>query len=104
MSVQDFAVASQKFTCPTVTAVPAAVTVAVSVTTLPDVTIVTALPPDVTAIVVVVAPGAAHARSAPPQRAITETAEAHNNRQSLLTFTDNLHSCFLSICYSRFTG
>jgi hypothetical protein len=54
--------------------------------------------------VVTVGAGAAQARTAPPQRAITEIAETHNNRQSLLTFTDNLHSCFLSICYSRFTG
>jgi hypothetical protein len=93
MSVQ-YANASQNFTCPIVTAAAPAFTVAVSVTTLPAATVVTVLPPDVTARVVVVAAGAAQARTAPPQRAITEIAETHNNRQSLLTFTDNLHSCF----------
>ena len=103
MSVQYVADASQKFTFSTVTGVPPVVTVAVRVTTLPGATVVTALPPDVTARVVVVGAGAAQARTAPPQRAITETAETHNNRQSLLTFTDNLHSCFSSI-YSRFTA
>ena len=50
MSVQDLAVA---FTCPGVARVPPAVTVVVSVTTLPAVTVVTALLPDVTANVVV---------------------------------------------------
>jgi hypothetical protein len=59
--VQYFAVASQKFTCPTVTAAPPAVTVAVSVTTVFDVTDVTALPPLVTASVVAVVAGPAHA-------------------------------------------
>jgi hypothetical protein len=54
MSVQYFAVASQKLTCPVVTAVLPAFTVAVSVTTLPDVTVATVVPPDVTARVVVV--------------------------------------------------
>jgi hypothetical protein len=55
MSVQDIAVASQKFTSPTVTGVVPAVTVAVNVTTLPDVTVETALPPEVTVKVVTVA-------------------------------------------------
>jgi hypothetical protein len=45
-------------------------TVAVSVTTLPEVTVVTPLPPDVTANVVVVAADAAQARSAPPPRIV----------------------------------
>jgi hypothetical protein len=46
------------------------------------------------------------ALSDPPQRAITKTAEKRNDRRSLLTFTDNLHSGFLfvTIFYSRFTG
>src|ERR1017187_9670030 len=103
MSVQYIAAASQKFTCPIVTGVVPAFTVAVSVTTLPAATVVTVLPPDVTARVVVAA-GAAQARTAPPQRAITEIAETHNDRQSLLTFTDNLHSCFPSIMLLAFHG
>jgi hypothetical protein len=54
MSEQDAAAASQNFTCPGFTIAPA-LTVAVSVTTLPDATVVTGFPPEVTAIVVVVA-------------------------------------------------
>ena len=54
MSVQYFAVASQKFTCPVVTAVDPAVTVAVSVTTVPEVTVVTGPDAEVTTSVVVV--------------------------------------------------
>jgi hypothetical protein len=54
MSAQYFAVASQKLTCPVVTAVLPALTVAVSVTMLPDATVVTVFPPDVNARVVVV--------------------------------------------------
>jgi hypothetical protein len=55
MSVQCAAEASQKFTCPGVTGVAPAFTDAVSVTTLPEATVVTALPPEVTARIVVVA-------------------------------------------------
>ena len=44
---------------PTVTGVVPAITVAVSVTTVPEATVATALPPDVTASVVVVAAGVA---------------------------------------------
>jgi hypothetical protein len=51
-----------------VTGEPPAVTVAVRVTTLPELTVVTALPPEVIARVVVVAAGAAQAGSAPPLR------------------------------------
>jgi hypothetical protein len=56
ISVQDFAVASQKFTCPVLIPMPLSIscTVAVRVITLPDVTEVTALPPEVTARLVVV--------------------------------------------------
>ena len=54
MSVQYVAVASQKFTCPAVNEVVPAVTVAVSVTTVPDVTVVTWLPAAVTASVIAV--------------------------------------------------
>ena len=48
MSEQYAAMASQKFTCPIVSVVPA-VTVAVSVTTVPDVTVVTVRPATVVA-------------------------------------------------------
>jgi S-adenosylmethionine/arginine decarboxylase-like enzyme len=51
MSVQYLAAASQKFTCPGVTGVVPVVTVAVSVTTLPEATVVMTLPPEVTASV-----------------------------------------------------
>jgi hypothetical protein len=53
--VQNAAEASQNSTCPGVTAVPPTFTVAVSVTTLPEVTELTDVPPEVTASVVVVA-------------------------------------------------
>jgi hypothetical protein len=53
--VQYFEEASQKFTCPGVTAAPPEVTVAVRVTTLPDATELVAVPPEVTAIAVDVA-------------------------------------------------
>jgi hypothetical protein len=55
MSRQWAAAASQKSTCPGVTGVVPAITVAVSVITLPDETVVTALPPLVMASVTVVA-------------------------------------------------
>jgi hypothetical protein len=54
MSAQLVAVASQTFTCPTVTGADPATTVAVNVTTLPEVTVDTTLPPEVIAKVVVV--------------------------------------------------
>jgi hypothetical protein len=55
MSVQYFAEASQKFTCPAGTAAPVEVlTAARSVTALPDVTLVAATPPELTLRVVVV--------------------------------------------------
>jgi hypothetical protein len=100
MSEQYFADASQNSTRPAVTfAEDRVFTVAVRVTAVFADTV-----DEERESVVTVGAGAAQARTAPPQRAITEIAETHNNRQSLLTFTDNLHSCFLSICYSRFTG
>ena len=55
MSVQRSAVVSQNSTWPVVTGWPASITRAIKVTTLPAVTVVTALPVDVTASVVVVA-------------------------------------------------
>ena len=54
MSVQYFAEASQKFTCPLVKAVPDAFTVAVNVITLPEATVVTCVAFEVTARVVTV--------------------------------------------------
>jgi choline-glycine betaine transporter len=61
MSVQLAAAALQKLTWPTVTGVVPASTVAVRVTTVPEVTVVTALPLDVIAMVVVVGAGVAEA-------------------------------------------
>jgi len=55
MSVQDLADESQKFTWPVVSGVVPAVTDAVRVTTLPEFTVVAALPSDVTVRVVLVA-------------------------------------------------
>ena len=55
MSVQDFADASQKLICSTVTAVVPAFTVAVRVTTAFAGTSVTATPPEVTVRIVLVA-------------------------------------------------
>jgi hypothetical protein len=61
MSVQYFAVASQKLIWPGATGELPAVTVAVSVTTLPDVTVVAEFPAEVTDNVVVVVAGDAQA-------------------------------------------
>jgi hypothetical protein len=55
MSVQEAAAASQKFTCPSVSAVAPACTAAVNVTTVPPGTEDTASPPEVMERVVVVA-------------------------------------------------
>ena len=65
MSVQDFAVASQKLIWPGATGVLPVMTVAVSVTTVPDVTVATVFPAEVTDSVVVVVAGAANAGSSP---------------------------------------
>lgn len=54
IAVQEAAAASQKFTTPGFTAEPPDWTAAVSVTTLPEFTIDTPLPPEVTVRVVVV--------------------------------------------------
>jgi hypothetical protein len=59
MSVQLLADASQKFTWPGATEVAPVFTVAVNAITLPEGTVVTAPPPEVTVIVVVVGVGAA---------------------------------------------
>jgi hypothetical protein len=63
--------ASQKFTCPVVNAVAPALTFAISVTTLPKATVVTALPPEVTARVVAVAVCAEAAPHVPSTLAIS---------------------------------
>jgi hypothetical protein len=49
--------ASQKLTCPVVTTTPPATTDAVKLTTLPELMLVTALPPDVTVSCVVLTVG-----------------------------------------------
>jgi hypothetical protein len=75
--MHHFAVASQKFTCPTVTGAPPAVTVAVNVTAVRDATVVTALPPMVTASEVVV--GTMPAQAGPtPKRQVKHTASARS--------------------------
>jgi hypothetical protein len=68
VSSQWVAAASQKFTWPTVTGVIPAFTVAVSVTTLPETTVVTTLPSELTASVVVVTTCAAAATERAPTR------------------------------------
>lgn len=89
MSVQYLAEASQKFTCPVFTLVAPAITVAVSVTTLPEATVVTEPPPELTARVVVVAP--------PPAQACGATAKKNNKnakktdrRKETLGFIDTV--------------
>jgi hypothetical protein len=72
MSEHAFAVASQKFTCPGLTAEPPAWTVAVSVITVPGATTFTATPPAVTANVVVVAAPWAEAAVAAITRIMAE--------------------------------
>jgi len=81
--MQYAAEASQKFTWPTVTGVLPAKTVAVKVTTLGEATVVTALPPEVTAKVVVVE-DAAQAELLPAPRVIDSVA---SKRPSGFCFT-----------------
>jgi hypothetical protein len=101
--MQYFADASQKFTCPAVSAVLPAMTVAVSVTTLPAGTEVTGLPADVITSVVVVAAGAAHADDVVAQNNIARATD-RNQSWDTLTLTVNLHSWFPSSYVSnRFT-
>ena len=78
ISVQYAAAASQNFTCPVVTTAAPAFTVAVSVTTLPGATVVTALPPPVTASVVVVVAVLAPARGPAPKMQIQMAIEIQN--------------------------
>src|ERR1700688_2184453 len=79
MSVQDSAVASQNLIWPGATGVLPVMTVAVSVTTVPDVTVATAFPAEVTDSVVVVVAGAAHAGSSPTHWTNRSTLTKHTN-------------------------
>jgi hypothetical protein len=85
--VQYVAVASQKFTVPIVIAVPLLCTVAVNVSTLPEATEVTGIPLEVTARVVVVVEGAAHACCTQPLRTINHTVELTNREGNLAFMT-----------------
>src|ERR1700731_48423 len=79
MSVQDFAAASQKVIWPGATGVLPVLTVAVGVPTVPDVTVATAFPAEVTDSVVVVVAGAAHAGSSPTHWTNMTTRTKHTN-------------------------
>src|SRR3984893_19303988 len=81
VSVQDFAVASQKLIFPGATGVLPVMTVAVSVTTVPDVTVATAFPAEVTDNIVVVVAGAAHAGSRPTHPTNIDTTNKKPTRQ-----------------------
>ena len=97
MSVQYGNPESQKFTRPVFTAAPpfVATTVAVSVITLPVLTVVTAPAPDVSARVVVVAEFAANIGCVLLKIEITRANENHKDQLSFLTFTEFLHSSVL---------
>src|ERR1700679_77085 len=88
MSVQYFAEALQKLTCPAVTTLPLAFTVAVSATTLPEGTEETRAPSEVTARVVAV--GDAFAAACP----------ARANRDSRMTVYTRSVRSFMN--FSRF--
>jgi hypothetical protein len=85
MSVQYVAEASQKLTCPVFTLVEPAITVAVSVTTVPEATVVTEPPPELMARVVVVAPLPAQACDAPASKNI-KNAKKTDSRKKTLNF------------------
>jgi hypothetical protein len=74
MSVQYVAEASQKLTAPDVTVKPLAVTVAVSITGLPETAVVTGLPPEVAASVVSVGTDCDQPREVSQQPAIIRVA------------------------------
>src|ERR1700756_3104670 len=78
MSVQEAAVASQKFTCPSLSVVTPACTVAVNVTTVPPATEDTALAPEVRERVVALT-WAARTVSEPTQQARQAIARAQQN-------------------------
>src|ERR1700759_1423118 len=81
MSVQEAAVASQKFTCPSLSVVAPACTVAVNVTTVPPATEDTALPPEVRERVVTVAWDPQAGRE-PPHQARQAIASEQQNELS----------------------
>jgi hypothetical protein len=90
MSVQYVAEASQKLTVPEVTAAAPAVTVAVKVTALLEATLVTALPPEVTASVMVVGPDCDQPRIILPLAVIKSVARI-STRQLILARKMNLN-------------
>ena len=92
MSVQYVAVASQKLTCPTEIAEAPAFAAAVGVTTVPETTVVTALPPEVIVSVVVVAAGVAENSGKAKQENVTRAAEI-NNGKGILTVIGTPQSC-----------
>jgi hypothetical protein len=81
MSVQEAAAASQKLTCPSVSAVVPACTVAVNVTTVPPGTDDTEFPPEVIESVMAVA-GDAQAGWGSPHQARQTIASAQRNELS----------------------
>src|ERR1039457_3906845 len=91
MSVQYVTVASQKLTCPTEIAEAPEFAAAVSVTTVPETTVVTALPPEVIVSVVVVAAGVPENSGKATQKNVTRAAEVNNGR-GILTFISKLQS------------
>ena len=90
MSVQNAAEASQNFTCPVVTAKVPVFTVAVSVITVPDLTVVTVLLLEETTRVVVVEVGTAQLGCTVKQRIVIRMATIEN-WLTILPFTINLH-------------
>ena len=88
--------ASQKFTCPVVTAAAPALTDAVSVSAVPVPSVVTATAPDVSASVVVVE-DAARACWELPNNVVAKANEVNKDNKDFLTFTDVLHSSVRSM-------
>lgn len=89
MSVQYVAEASQKLTVPEVTAALPAVTVAIKVTALPETTLVTALPPEVTDSVMAVGTDCDQPRVIPAP-AVFKSIARISTRQIILTCKMNL--------------
>jgi hypothetical protein len=87
--VQDFAVASQKFTCPLVSAVDPPSTVAARVTTVPEATVVAAAPFEVMASLVVEDTACA------PILAPSPKAATNSNNTSKIDFLRMIFLCFL---------
>jgi hypothetical protein len=83
MSVQYIAEASQKLTAPELTAKRFAVTVAVSVTALPETAVVTGLPPEVASSVISVGTDCDQASIVSPQEAIKRAARIRTRQRTL---------------------